>query len=503
MPHALGQTSFDIFRIHPLQPDVAQETRTLEINKVVFLSSAGQQFTWLPPLFTYLLVGAGMLLLALLVTLLAAERRAELGMSRALGLNRLHLMQLLLFEGCGYGILAALLGVLLGVGVTALELALFTLLPKLGVGVAANSVPVPVLASGALHLWLSWQSLLTSWCLGVLATIGTMLVTAFWISRTDIVAAIRDLDTPMEVRPALVSLWRMLWSPGSTPDGTHIIETPARHFSCIGEALAGLFWGLFARGLLCLLAGLVLLVLSNDLATGWMRLLASTLLLTGGALLVGWLLALTRTSVTPARRLSFRLIGIGWLALGTIQSNAFITLFQSVVDFNGTPSGMELLLNMLLPVTGAVILGMANLDLLAALLSLGLRRARGVAPISRLSVAHPLTFRFRTGITVALLSLIMFLILLLVTTNLGAIQEAEAASSSGGFQLQATTYGSQLARYPSLSAQLQNLQTRRALGQDFSAVGLVRLMYDYPQAGQIQPLQLALDGGQLIYAKRL
>src|SRR5713226_2481898 len=178
-PHALGQTSFDVFRIHPLKPDVLEETIGLDINKLVFLSPAGQQFTWLPPLFTCLLVGAGMLLLALLVILLAAERRAELGMSRALGLRRSHLVQVLLFEGCGYGILAALLGVLLGVGVTALELALFTLLPKLGVGVAANSVPVPVLVSGALSLWLSWQSLFIAWCLGVLATVGTVLVIAF------------------------------------------------------------------------------------------------------------------------------------------------------------------------------------------------------------------------------------------------------------------------------------------------------------------------------------
>src|SRR6266566_4806573 len=175
-PHALGQTSFDVFRIHPLKPDVVEETIGLDINKLVFLSPAGQQFTWLPPLFTCLLVGAGMLLLALLMILLAAERRTELGMSRALGLRRSHLVQLLLFEGCGYSMLAALLGVLLGVGTTALELAMLTLLPKLGVGEAANSVPVPVLESGALHLWVNRQSLLTSWCLGVLATVATVLV---------------------------------------------------------------------------------------------------------------------------------------------------------------------------------------------------------------------------------------------------------------------------------------------------------------------------------------
>jgi putative ABC transport system permease protein len=499
-PHALGQTSFDVFRIHPLQPDVVEETMGLEINKLVFLSPAGQQFTWLPPLFTCLLVGAGMLLLALLMILLAAERRTELGMSRALGLRRSHLVQLLLFEGSGYGLLAALLGVLLGVGTTALELAMLTLLPKLGVGEAANSVPVPVLESGALHLWVNWQSLLTSWCLGVLTTVATVLVIAFWISRANIVAAIRDLDDSIVVRPSLWSLWRALWSPASNPDGARVPETPARRFSRVIEALTGLLWGIFARGPLCLLAGLALLVFAGAPANGWVRLLVNALLITGGALLIGWLLFLVHMPAALARRLSFALIGSGWLATGVLQSNAFLSLFQPVVAFNGTPSVLELLMSMLLPVLGGVVLVMTNLDLLAALLSAGLRRLRRVAPISRVGLAYALTFRFRTGVTVALLSLVMFLVLLLVTTNLGAIQEAQAATNSGGFQLQATVFGSQLERYHVLSAQLQELQTRRALGQDFAAVGLVRLMYDFPRAGLPQPLRLDLDSGQLIYS---
>jgi putative ABC transport system permease protein len=441
-----------------------------------------------------------MLLLALLVILLAAERRAELGMSRALGLRRSHLVHVLLFEGCGYGMVAALLGVLLGVGVTALELALFTLLPKLGVGVAANSVPAPVLTSGVLHLWVSWQSLLTSWCLGVLATMLTVLVIALWISRTNIVAAIRDLDDPVVARPTLASLWRAVWSPAVTPGGTRVPETPARCFSRMSEAAVGLLWGIFARGPLCLLAALALFVLTGAPTNGWARLLVDVLLITGGALLGGWLLTLVRMPVRLARRLCFTLLGFGWLATGILQGNAFIALFQPVVSFNGTPSALELLLNMLLPVMGAIVLVITNLDLLVALLSAGLRRVRGVVPISRTSVAYPLAFRFRTGVTVALLSLVMFLVLLLVTTNLGAIQEAEAATSSGGFQLQATVSGSQLARYNGLPAQLQALQTHQMLGQDFAAVGLVHLMYDYPQAGPVQPLQLDLDGGKLHYS---
>ncbi|HEY0755999.1 MAG TPA: FtsX-like permease family protein [Ktedonobacteraceae bacterium] len=499
VPHALGQTSFDLFRIHPLKPDVVQETLTLEVNKIVFLSPTGQQFTWLPPLFTCLLVGISMLLLALLVIFLAAERRVELGMSRALGLSRSHLVQLLLFEGCGYGILAALLGVLSGVGVLALELVLFTVLPRLGVGVAANSVPVPVLQAGVLHLWVSWQSLLTSWCLGVLVTVLTVLVVALWISRASIVASMRDLDEPVSTPPALASLWHSLCSSGATPDGARMLETSARRGERVIEALNGLLWGIFTRGLLPLLAGLALFVLAGPTAPAWVRLFTSVLLITGISFLSSWLLSLVRVPAPVARRLSFTLLGGGWLALGLLQENAFSALFQPVVSFNGPPSALELVLNMLLPVVGAVVLVMTNLDRLVTLLSAGLRHMRSSAPISRAGLAYPLAFRFRTGITVALLSLSMFLVLLLVTTNLGAIQEAEAATGSAGFQLQATTYGSQLARYPALAGQLQELQARQKLGQDFTAVGLVRLMYDYPQTGQVKPLHLNLDGGTLIY----
>lgn len=499
VPHALGQTSFDLFRIHPLKPDVVQETLTLDINKIVFLSPTGQQFTWLPPLFVFLLVGAGMLLLALLVILLAAERRAELGMSRALGLSRAQLVQVLLFEGCGYGVLAALLGVLLGVGVVTLELASFTVLPSLDVGLAANSVPVPVLQAGTLHLWVTWQSLLTSGCLGIIVTILTVLIVALHISRANIVAAIRDLDEPARTLPTLASLWCSIWSSGLAPDGEQVPETAARRFSRVIAACCGLLWGSVARGWLCLLVGVALLVLTGSTAPGWIHLCINILLISGGALLGNWLLCLGGVPTRTARRLSFTLLGAGWLALSLLQENAFLALFQPVISFNGTPPALELVLDMLLPVMGAVVIVMTNLDLLVALSSLGLRHVLGAAPINRTALAYPLAFRFRTGVTIALLSLIMFLVLLLVTTNLGAIQEAEAATSSGGFQLQATTFGSQLDRYPALGRQLQELQAHRALGQDFAAVGLVRLMYDYPQTGRVQPLRLHLDGGTLLY----
>lgn len=222
--------------------------------------------------------------------------------------------------------------------------------------------------------------------------------------------------------------------------------------------------------------------------------LGTALLIAGAGLLFQWIGTLTRCPEALARRLGWSLIGGGWLVYSFLAANTFLSLFQPVVDFTSAPSTLELLLSMLLPVVGAVMLVMTNVDLLGAFVTLVLRRWRGLAPISRTSLVYPLTFRFRSGVSVALFCLISFLVLFLVTTNVGAIQEAQAATNSGGFQLEATVFGSQLQRYRDLPAQLQALQQRTLLGQDFSAVGLLRLMYDYPQSGPTQPLQLDLPG---------
>jgi putative ABC transport system permease protein len=78
-----------------------------------------------------------------------------------------------------------------------------------------------------------------------------------------------------------------------------------------------------------------------------------------------------------------------------------------------------------------------------------------------------------------------------VTTNLGALQEAQAAASTGGFQLEADILSDEQNTLPP-SPQIQAIQSHRALGRDFSSVGLLRLLY--PSTGQLlNPKQIHLD----------
>ncbi len=55
-------------------------------------------------------IAAGILLIFLIFVMLAAERRGELGIARAVGTRRGHLVQIFLFEGAAYDLVAAAVG---------------------------------------------------------------------------------------------------------------------------------------------------------------------------------------------------------------------------------------------------------------------------------------------------------------------------------------------------------------------------------------------------------
>ena len=58
-----------------------------------------------------------MLLIFLIFVMLAAERRSELGMARAIGMQRGHLVQMFVSEGMIYDLVAAALGIVLGLAI--------------------------------------------------------------------------------------------------------------------------------------------------------------------------------------------------------------------------------------------------------------------------------------------------------------------------------------------------------------------------------------------------
>ena len=128
---------------------------------------------------------AGILLLVNIFVMLAEERKSQLGMLRAVGMKRSHLVRAFVIEGGLYALLSSIAGAALGIGV----------------GWAIVKIAAPIFGGfGDFSLDLIFdfdpQSLITGFCAGVLISMATIFITSLRISRINIIRAIRDLPEP-------------------------------------------------------------------------------------------------------------------------------------------------------------------------------------------------------------------------------------------------------------------------------------------------------------------
>jgi ABC-type lipoprotein release transport system permease subunit len=144
-------------------------------------------------LFSLFVLAIGLLLIFLIFVLLAAERRTEMGMARAIGVQRRHLVLMFLFEGTVYDLIASFIG--LGFGV--------------GVGVLLVIYLGPVLARFDFPLTLTFRpgSLVIAYCLGVIFTFFSVALASWLVSRMTVVEAIRNLPESGKQRMSLGEMW--------------------------------------------------------------------------------------------------------------------------------------------------------------------------------------------------------------------------------------------------------------------------------------------------------
>lgn len=138
-------------------------------------------------------VMSGVLLIVLIFTMLASERRSEMGMARAVGAHRSQLIQQFVSEGAGYALVAGLAG--LGLGV----LAAWGMVQGMGIIFGAYV--------STLVTEITPRSLVVAYCLGTVITFLTIVAASWKISRLNIVAAIRDIPdavSPKRKRSTLV-----------------------------------------------------------------------------------------------------------------------------------------------------------------------------------------------------------------------------------------------------------------------------------------------------------
>ena len=212
----------------------------------------GDQFASIFLLFGTFSIMAGILLIALIFVMLAAERKRELGISRAVGAQRGDIVRLFTFEGAVYSLAAAAVG------------------SALGIVVGLVMVRVISAALGAIDDFdgfeivfaFRWQSLLLAYTLGMVVTYLVVIVSAARVSALNIVRAVRDIPEPPKEGNRLREYWRTVGV--VYLDGLRAIPRlrplrVLRRLLLSGPcAIVRLAWALFMAGYLMTVLGVLL-----------------------------------------------------------------------------------------------------------------------------------------------------------------------------------------------------------------------------------------------------
>ena len=153
---------------------------------VALAETIGSVFVSFFLVFGLFAIAAGVLLIFLIFVMLAAERRSEMGMARAVGMQRLHLTETFLAEGVAYDVGSAAVGSVLGLGVAFLLIQVLSAIgDEFGLAIAFH---------------FNWQGFLIAYSLGVVLTFVTVAFSSFRVANLNVVRAIRDLPEPQPLR---------------------------------------------------------------------------------------------------------------------------------------------------------------------------------------------------------------------------------------------------------------------------------------------------------------
>jgi putative ABC transport system permease protein len=347
------------FRVIPMKSDVRKATE-----------DAGANFSALFLVFGSFVIFAGILLVMNLFVMLADERKSEMGMTRALGMQRGDLRTMFVLEGSVIGLVSSAIGAVLGIGVARLLM------------VGLDKALSDSFGGSIVFAW-EWHSLLTGFSIGFLVTWATLLATSFYISRMNVVAAMRNIPTRLNDSlpwwTIIVSLLLICAAAGCV----------ALAFT-IGDPVEGsrLAWWLtagflFLLGLVPPLFMALNMVLPESVSFGSVR--------------------MSRKVIVP--RLVMTTLGLAMFGWG---------VWTDPWRADMEPGGTSLIVLGLFLVAAGVLL----LTSLAPMIARALARAGSslsgrLASVLPTALAYPLATPFRTAMTMGMFSLVVFAVVIL------------------------------------------------------------------------------------------
>ncbi|MBM3940909.1 MAG: ABC transporter permease [SAR202 cluster bacterium] len=371
--------------LEPIANELRLDAQPVKRDALEQADEAGSSFATVFLLFGNFSIMAGVLLIFLIFVMLAAERKRELGIGRAIGMFQGHVVRLFLFEGALYALLASAVGSLLGIVV------------------AFAMVRIIAAALGQLELDIvfnfQWRNVLIAYTLGMATTFLIVLFAAWRVSHLNIVRAVRDIPEP-RARPTPLR---------------RLVTRPHRFLVAA-----------FARGYLAVVLGILLT------ASGLSSTQAGPFMLGTSLVIIGVPLALHHAARLN-ERIAYTVAGVLLVAWWLLPFDALEGILP---DFQ---QGIEMfILSGVMLVIGAVWAIMYNLDLLLRGIKAVFRRNSRLTPVLQTSIAYPMANRFRTGMTLAMFSLVIFTLLVVgfITAAFSAAF-TDVARVTGGFDVRA------------------------------------------------------------------
>ncbi len=373
-------------------------------------------------------IAAGLLLILLIFVMLAQERKTEMGISRAVGMQRSQLVQAFLAEGIAYNLGAAVIGTVTGIFISfGMVAVLESAFDDFGITFTQHIEPRSVVVAAGL---------------GILLTLIVVVVSSFVVSQLNIVAAIRDIpeDRARDRRqisiPGMftttIGLPLLLTTPITALGGSLLLSLPvvgpAMRRRGSGEWIVIPAWRLMRWRqewwFVLLFLGVIAVLEGLDSESAFLYLLGLSLIPIG--------LVLLARRLNLAGRAAYSLMGL-------------VTLFFWLAprDWHTEVWGKELegdiemfVLSGVMMVTSATVFVIFNLDLLIEPIRWIGRAFGRFAPAVRTAVAYPTTARYRTGMTVAMIAIIMFALVTFTTINRNFAKAFTSGDAAGGFDVQ-------------------------------------------------------------------
>jgi len=405
-------------------------------------------------------IAAGMLLIFLIFVMLAAERKVEMGMVRAVGTKRSHLMQMFMSEGMAYNVMAAAVGC--------------------GLGIAVSLIMVRIMAAlfSAFDLSIifhvSPRSLIVSYSLGVVLTFLTVTFSSWRVGALNIVSAIRDMPESfvaekrprfggglrgvlhyvrwLFVKPASLRGWlrgiglvalaaplifvTVAFVMGAIALGTDTLAAGAGAvllmvFAFIAGAAALVFAliglnSLFRPAPPLLVGGVLLAIVGIASSQGFPYMLGATLIVVS--------LAMFAQSFGMPARPAFTAMGLILVAYWLLGAGDRLPFPP-----HNMKGGIEMFfLSGVAMVTALTFVLIYNADLMLGALTLTGGLFSRLTPSIKTAVAYPLANKFRTGMTIAMISLVVFALVMMSTMNANFNRIFLSDAALGGYDVQVT-----------------------------------------------------------------